>query len=146
VGDYLRTVQHTNLQLREFEYSALADVQRWAGAAGRPLFDSILVFENHPLDDALRDTGRYGLRFGAMHGEGLTGYAMDVQVQVDDTLEIEYCYSRADFSDDEALHIRARMEQLLDALSQDATRALGELPRINAAAMQQLTAWGSNPP
>ncbi|KAF0809374.1 peptide synthase [Alcanivorax sp. S71-1-4] len=146
VGDYLRTVQHTNLQLREFEYSALADVQRWAGAAGRPLFDSILVFENHPLDEALRDTGRYGLRFGAMHGEGLTGYAMDVQVQVDDTLEIEYCYSRAAFSDDEALHIRARMEQLLDALSQNAARPLGELPRIGAAAMQQLAAWGSNPP
>ncbi|MFE2755453.1 condensation domain-containing protein, partial [Actinosynnema sp. NPDC059335] len=39
---------------RPSDHAALTDVRRWAGApAGTPLFDSVVVVENYPVDDGL---------------------------------------------------------------------------------------------
>ncbi|MDL2424677.1 condensation domain-containing protein, partial [Pseudomonas sp. BAgro211] len=54
VGDWLRELQSFNLDVREFEHTPLYDIQRWAGQAGQALFDSIIVFENYPVDEVLR--------------------------------------------------------------------------------------------
>ena len=144
VGEYLRDVQGTNLRLREYEHAALADIQRWTGSAGRPLFDSIIVFENAPIDRAMRDLGRYGPQFGDTTVGGLTGYAMDLQVVLDDTLEIEYCYGRRDFDDAFAAGLRRQMEHLLAQLAADARRPVGELPWLDEQAHAALLALGRN--
>ncbi len=54
VADYLQGMQALNLALREHEHTPLYDIQRWAGHGGEALFDSILVFENFPVAEALR--------------------------------------------------------------------------------------------
>ncbi len=60
VGDWLRALQAANVALREHAHTPLYDIQRWAGQDGRALFDSIVVFENYPIDAALR--GQDGTR------------------------------------------------------------------------------------
>ena len=55
VGAWLRELQDRNLTLREFGWTPLYEIQRLAGRPGRPLFDSILVFENYPVDHALKE-------------------------------------------------------------------------------------------
>ena len=38
--------------MRQYEYSPLVEVQGWSEVdRGVPLFESILVFENYPVDD-----------------------------------------------------------------------------------------------
>ncbi|HWV17360.1 MAG TPA: amino acid adenylation domain-containing protein, partial [Rhodocyclaceae bacterium] len=125
VGDYLRSLQDANARLREHEHAALADIQRWCGTAGQALFDSIVVFENFPRDHALQDD--YGLRFGPLAGKGLTGYAMDLQVIVADTLEIEYSYGLGDFSDAFVDQLRTEMEHLLCRMATAPQMPVGEL-------------------
>jgi amino acid adenylation domain-containing protein/non-ribosomal peptide synthase protein (TIGR01720 family) len=144
VGDYLREVQDVNLRLREYEHAALADIQRWTGSAGRPLFDSIIVFENAPIDRAMRELDRYGPRFGEIAVGGLTGYAMDLQVVADDTLEIEYCYGRREFGDAFVLALRRQMEHLLAQMSADARRAVGELSWLDEGECTAMFALGRN--
>jgi amino acid adenylation domain-containing protein len=144
VGEFLRALQRTNLRLREYEHTPLADIQRWAGSTGRPLFDSILVFENYPIDKALNGSEPHGLRFGETAGAGLTGYAMDLQVVVGDTLEIEYCYSRADFADESALVLRRRMERLLRQMVDHGPRPAGELLWSDPEEQSALLALGRN--
>ncbi|TAJ63054.1 MAG: amino acid adenylation domain-containing protein, partial [Variovorax sp.] len=144
VGDYLREVQDVNLRLREHEHAALADIQRWTGSAGRPLFDSIIVFENAPIDRAMRELDRYGPRFGEIAVGGLTGYAMDLQVVADDTLEIEYCYGRREFGDAFVLALRRQMEHLLAQMSADARRAVGELSWLDEGERTAMFALGRN--
>jgi non-ribosomal peptide synthetase component F len=53
VGDWLRHLQEQNLALREHGWTPLYQIQRLAGHAGQALFDSILVFENYPIDEGL---------------------------------------------------------------------------------------------
>ncbi len=61
VSQWIDEVQALNLKLREVEYTPLADVQRWAGHSGEALFDTLLVFENYPVAQALEE-GNASLR------------------------------------------------------------------------------------
>ncbi|QXH44123.1 amino acid adenylation domain-containing protein [Pseudomonas xanthosomatis] len=125
VGDWLRELQARNLAMRDFEFTPLAQIQRWAGRPGQALFDSIIVFENHPVDQTLRDWSDEQLRFGEMDSVGLTNLPMDLMVTLDDVLVIEYMFLRQHFDVQAVEGIRQAMEGLLLALAEDAGRALG---------------------
>ncbi|MCE7914529.1 MAG: amino acid adenylation domain-containing protein, partial [Nitrosomonas sp. PRO4] len=141
VAKYLSILQQTNARLRDYEYTALADIQRWAGCSGQPLFDSIVVFENYPLDATIRENELGGLRFGEMDGKGLTGYAMDLQVTVENGLEIEYSYSCSDFTDQFVLDLRRYMELLMREMMVNPQRTIGELGWVDKNELNQLLKW-----
>ena len=139
VSEYLSALQETNARLRDYEYTSLADIQRWAGFSGQPLFDSIVVFENYPINATLRKSDEvHGLRFGEVAGKGLTGYAMDLQVVMGDTLEIEYAYGCNDFDDQFVLDLRSQMEGLMREMMSDPQRAVGELGWLGKHELDQL--------
>ncbi|SDY75283.1 amino acid adenylation domain-containing protein [Nitrosomonas sp. Nm33] len=138
VNEYLQSLQQTNARLRDYEHSALADVQRWAGFPGQPLFDSIVVFENYPIDASLRSNELYGLRFGEIAGKGLTGYAMDLQVTIGDTLDIEYAYGCHDFTDEFVIELRSHMEYLMREMMAYPQRVVGELRGLAKETLEHL--------
>jgi len=56
LGDWLKDIFNNHIQLREFESSALVDIQAQSTIeSSRALFDSILVFENYPIGDVLNE-------------------------------------------------------------------------------------------
>ena len=51
---WLKQIQEQQVELRQYEYSPLVDVQGWSESPrGKPLFESLLVFENYPIEDSL---------------------------------------------------------------------------------------------
>jgi len=76
VGEWLREVQSKAVEARWYEHSPLAEVQRWSQIkAGSPLFESLLVFENYPLDQMLQE--RVGnLTISDVRGRERTGYPL----------------------------------------------------------------------
>ncbi len=55
VADWLRTLQAQNAGMRQYEWSALTDIQGWTDVPrGTPLFETTFVFENYPEDAGLR--------------------------------------------------------------------------------------------
>ncbi|HVW65756.1 MAG TPA: amino acid adenylation domain-containing protein, partial [Nitrosospira sp.] len=144
VGEYLAVLQGINARLREHEHTSLADIQRWVGSPGRALFDSIVVFENYPIAETLRSSESYGLRFGDIDGKSLTGYAMDLQVVMSDTLEIEYSYGRGDFADGFVLELRSHMEFLMREMMAHPDRPVGELAWMGNQELNQIISLGHN--
>ena len=61
VGDWLRALQANGVAAREHEHTPLYEIQQWAGAGAEGLFDSIVVFENYPLGEALSQAGGAGV-------------------------------------------------------------------------------------
>ncbi|WP_307140533.1 non-ribosomal peptide synthetase [Pseudoroseomonas cervicalis] len=52
---WLGELQRLNGAMRQHEHTPLHRLQQWAGQPGEALFDSLLVFENYPVDpDAMR--------------------------------------------------------------------------------------------
>ena len=55
VWSWLTELQQQQAEMRMFEYSPLVDVQGWSEVErGTSLFESILVFENYPVDSLLQ--------------------------------------------------------------------------------------------
>ncbi|OVY87569.1 non-ribosomal peptide synthetase, partial [Pseudomonas aeruginosa] len=96
VADYLQGMQALNLALREHEHTPLYDIQRWAGHGGEALFDSILVFENFPVAEALRQAPA-DLEFSTPSNHEQTNYPLTLGVTLGERLSLQYVYARRDF-------------------------------------------------
>ncbi|WP_372340003.1 amino acid adenylation domain-containing protein [Pseudomonas sp. Leaf58] len=137
VSDWLHQLQQYNLELRDHEHAALADVQRWAGRPGQALFDSIVVFENYPVDDRLREGGGGTLRFGEVRNRDVTNYAMDLAVQLGDTFSVEFLYLRNRFSEAAVECLRGSFESLLSAMLDNPQATLGSLGMLTPLQVRQ---------
>ena len=89
---WLLQLQAYNLDIRDHAHAPLADIQRWSGQGGQGLFDSIIVFENYPIDERLNEASDTGLSFGQSKNHGVTSFPMDLAVMVGERLSIEYMY------------------------------------------------------
>ncbi len=96
LDSWLQAVQAQNLALREFEHTALLDIQRWAGQGGEALFDSLLVFENYPIAQALEQGAPDGLRFGPPLTQEQTTYPLTLLVGLDRQLSVHMSYQRGE--------------------------------------------------
>ncbi|QKZ04395.1 non-ribosomal peptide synthetase [Pseudomonas eucalypticola] len=143
--DWLRDLQAYNLELRNWSHTPLNEVQRWSAAPGQKLFDSIIVFENYPIDEGLREAPEAGVQFGDSNEVGVTNFPMDLAVHLNDTLMIEYLYLRDSFSEAAVDGIRETMEAALEAMLREPDALLGNLDYLPAAQRQATLHWGAQP-
>ncbi|MBW8728210.1 MAG: amino acid adenylation domain-containing protein, partial [Inquilinus limosus] len=141
VGDWLRQVQDIMLALREHEHTPLSDIQRWGGQGG--LFDTLLVFENYPIDRAARAGG--DLLVSAAETVETTHYPLSLAVQAGDTLDIAYGYRRDAFTPAQVEALARHLDTLLDRLAGNEGAALGSLSLLAEADLAQLAAWQTEP-
>src|SRR5690606_4651107 len=112
-GAFLRTLFADGAEMREHELTPLHEIQRWAGAGGQALFDSIVVFENYPLDAALGAGHKGELRFDRVASVDVTSYAVSVMVHAGERLRLRLDYSRQAFDEAQASAIAADLERIV---------------------------------
>ncbi|TBU98722.1 condensation domain-containing protein, partial [Phytopseudomonas dryadis] len=133
LGDWLRALQAQNLGLREFEHTPLFDIQRWAQTGGQSLFDSLLVFENYPVADALREGEGMRTRFGEVHNREQGHYPLALVIGLGRQLTLHWRHT-GQFSAAFVQALAEQFEQLLQRmLASDERQALGELFAADAA-------------
>ncbi|WP_171006527.1 condensation domain-containing protein, partial [Pseudomonas sp. 2FG] len=143
LGDWLAALQLHNLQLREHEHSPLHDIQRWAGSAGEALFDSLLVFENYPLGDALRQAARGELRLGMPQSHEFTHYPLTLAVLPGSRLELLLAYDRAHFDAAGIAQVEALLRQALQLVCGDPAQTLGSLALLGESEQLLLDEWNT---
>ncbi|HAL67387.1 MAG TPA: hypothetical protein DCP84_06900, partial [Pseudomonas sp.] len=128
LAGWLQTVQGINLALRDHEHSALSDVQRWAGQGGDGLFDTLLVFENYPVSEALQQGGVSDLHFGDVHSHEQNNYPLTLSVSTGADLLLHYSYDAAQFSAERMAQVAGHLAHLLAQMTDGSPqRCLGEL-------------------
>ncbi|MET3457534.1 non-ribosomal peptide synthase/polyketide synthase [Pseudomonas kilonensis] len=137
LGDWLHSVQAQNLALREFEHTALFDIQRWAGLGGEALFDNILVFENYPISEALEQGAPEGLRFGAVDNLEQTNYPLTLLVSLGAELAVQFSYQCASFTEASVEQIGLHLQRLLLQMTDAGQRSLGELSLLDERETRQ---------
>ncbi|BBL77219.1 non-ribosomal peptide synthetase [Methylomagnum ishizawai] len=158
-GEWLDALQRDNLELREHGYTPLYEVQRWWREMGpedgtasppchspkpqvpSPLFDTLLVFENYPVDQALREGGGGRLRFGPGRHAEATTYPLTLAIQAGETLEIVFDYARECFDATTVAGLRAHFERLLWRLAEQPEQRLGQLAMLGEAETARFAAW-----
>lgn len=97
VGSWLADLQSRHAAMRRYEFTPLADIKRWAGAAGRPLFESTLSIENfRSALDATATDGTHGFRCDSLYDKTNDPIAVTV---TPDPLIIDMVIHRERFPD-----------------------------------------------
>ena len=145
LGDWLRDLQSLNLAVREHEHTPLFDIQRWAGQGGRALFDTVLVFENYPVDSALRSGS--GVQFGQVISRETTHYPLTVVIHAGDTLDLQLSYLLSAFDPASVARLGEHLQNLLLAMAAEAQGPskvrLGQLQMLDNAEQQRLSQWNA---
>ncbi|MDR4481702.1 MAG: amino acid adenylation domain-containing protein [Nitrospirales bacterium] len=132
VYQWLREILARNSDLREYEYSPLAQVQGWSDVPrGQSLFESLIVFDNHPMDETLED-GTIGLAVGQPQLQGQTNYPLTLNVLPGKTLTIAFWYQRRWFRDDVITRIADHFTALLTAMTEAPQARISALPMMGA--------------
>ncbi|WP_410586699.1 amino acid adenylation domain-containing protein [Amycolatopsis sp. lyj-23] len=144
VAGWLADLQQAFVELRQYEHTPLADAQRWSEAPrDSPLFESLVVFENYPLDEHAEADGSPRVEDVSFREQ--THYPLTLVSVPAERLALRLVYARNQYDEPGAGALLAELEHLLAALvaNPDApVAALTALPPEQEARL--LASW--NPP
>ncbi|MDR6918790.1 amino acid adenylation domain-containing protein/non-ribosomal peptide synthase protein (TIGR01720 family) [Pseudomonas sp. 3296] len=146
VSQWLGELQGLNLAMREFEHVPLYHIQGWAGQQGSALFDSLLVFENFPIAEALKQGAPAGLSFGNLHNHERTHYPLTLGIELGEGLSLDFSYDAARFSAAQIAELSANLQHLLMQLMALPDAALGALELLDIDGKNALLALSQPAP
>jgi len=135
---WLKRMQEQQVELREYESSPLVQVQGWSDVPrGVPLFETLLAYENYPLD-AGGDAQVGGLRVGRGQFIEQVSYPLSLVVLPHERLMLR-CFSyRSRFADATITRLLHHYRTLLEEMVGDPRRRLRDLRLLTAAERRQL--------
>ncbi|MBK3839473.1 non-ribosomal peptide synthetase [Paraburkholderia aspalathi] len=134
VSTWLSTLHTAQAERHQADHTSLADLQHWSGKSGDALFDSLLVFENYPVDAALR--GRFGsLSVSRVESTERTHYPLTMLVSNDAQGRVVWLADGARITTPLLSRLADDWRDVLAALSDADDPAVGNImPRGNVAA------------
>ncbi|HEU4452959.1 MAG TPA: amino acid adenylation domain-containing protein, partial [Longimicrobium sp.] len=140
VAAWLRGLQRAQAAMREFEHTPLPQAQRWAGLpAGTPLFDSIMVFGNYPVEEVLNDAGSaWDLRAENRGGVEQSNYALTLSASMGRELRATLEYDRARFDAAAAERMMDGLRTLLDGMIASPGAPLRALTPLDGAGRRRV--------
>ncbi|MET0342257.1 MAG: non-ribosomal peptide synthase/polyketide synthase [Polyangiales bacterium] len=134
VSDWLSDLLALNLEMRQHEHVPLVEIQAESEVArGRRLFDSLLVFENAPLDKSLF-TQKFALRAELTSQRTHTNYPLTVVVTPGAEVELRFSYDRRMFTHDDIVRMLAHYRALLMAIAARPDGLVRALPAVTGDA------------
>ena len=142
--EWLRAHQSCLSEVRQFEYSSLLQIKGWSEVpAALPLFETLLVFENYPIGEALK--GRAGsVEVRDLRRLEQTNYPLTVAVVPGAELSLLAGYDRRRFDHVTVERVLSHWRSLLEGFAAGPPRRLGELRLSNdAGRLATLREWNA---
>jgi amino acid adenylation domain-containing protein/thioester reductase-like protein len=140
---FLKHIQAQQAEISQYEYSPLVQVQGWSEVPrGMTLFDSILVFENYPVDTSKRQIDN--LEILNVVTDERTNYPLTVTVVPSQELSLEIAYNRERFDDDAITRMLGHLDNLLAGIVANPQQRLSDLPLLAEAEKQTLLVEWNN--
>jgi len=126
-------------------HASLSQMKSWAGLSGdASLFDSLLVFENYPIDRMVAATGaRLGIT--DLRVIDATNFPVTLIVTPGDTMELKLLHDRARLSGAEADRLLQSLSCILAGMAADCERPLCDLPLVDVPERGRLIDHGKGP-
>jgi hypothetical protein len=141
VRSYLKRLQSRQAEARQYEYSPLLKVQGWSEAArDAPLFESIVVFENYPVDAILYERANMALQISQSQAFEITHYPLTLTVFPDAELTVKCPYNRQWFTEQSIVRALEHLKIILQEMAAGADRQLDEISLLTEAERQSVMA------
>ncbi len=141
VDEWLQALHRGQTAARAYDHTPLAEVQRWSGVpAGQPLFESIVAFENLPVEDA-------GVRSFAVERWEVVGwshYPLELVAIPGERLDLRMGYDAGRIEPDAAERMADALEAALEALAAGPGRPLSGVPLLRGTERARvLESWNA---
>ncbi|WP_157091139.1 AMP-binding protein, partial [Nocardiopsis listeri] len=141
VVDWLRDLQNELVESRRYEHLPLNRVQSQSGLPGdTPLFDSIVVFENYPVDEEA--ARRHGVTVESMTAREATNYALTLIAYDGPAIDLRLRYDPALFDVGTVQRLLKHLSHLVDGIVAAPDRRLAELDLLDGRERDRVEAWG----
>lgn len=137
VVEWLQALQQHQQRSREYQYTALSNIQQWNMLPG-DLFDSLLAFANYPASGN-QDAGKQQLQIRELQVAEHTNYPFSISIETSPRLSILFSYNTAMIAPAYVRRIRGHFEQVLEQLLQAApATSLGSIELTTPAERREL--------
>lgn len=135
---WLKEVRAQWIATRSYEHTPLVRVQGCSDVPpGKPLFESILIFEKYALNSVLRAQGE-SWRNREFRLIGSTNYPLTILGYLDLELLLEIAYDRRRFDDGTIARMLGHIKTLLEGMVANPEQRLSDLPLLTEAEQHQL--------
>lgn len=127
VSEFCARLQQAGTAAQPHEHVSLEQISRAAGITdGRPLFDTLVVFENYPLGEtSSRQVG--DLLVSDLHGSTTSAYPLTFIAVLGEAWRLRLLYDRQRYDDTTASRLLEQMSTLLECMSERPDARVGEL-------------------
>ncbi|HYP24459.1 MAG TPA: amino acid adenylation domain-containing protein [Actinomycetota bacterium] len=133
VGEWLKKLQAAALERRDHEHAPLVEVQAQSAiTAPTPLFDTLIAFENYPLDDVW-DEDEGDVRIEGAPASENTNYPISMVIAPGDGLTFRLSFDRARVDERAATALLDRFATMLRAIVESPERRVGDLTALTEA-------------
>ncbi|WP_442949189.1 amino acid adenylation domain-containing protein [Nostoc sp.] len=141
---WLKQIQTQQIETRQYEYSPLLKVQGWSEVPrSLPLFESIVVFENYPVDASLRKLD-INLEIKSFSAFERTNYPLTLSVNPGKELLLQITSDGDErFDADTINRMLGHLKTLLEGMVANLQQRLSELPLLTEAERHQLLVWNN---
>ncbi len=138
IAEWVSGIQSRSVQWIEHSHVALVDIQAWSEIArGTPLFDSILVFEDYPVDRSAQQDSA-GLQVSGLRASEESGYPLTIAVIPGSETRLRARFAQARFTNVAARRIIHFFETVLQAMTEDMNAAVNTLPPADSPGLQTM--------
>jgi amino acid adenylation domain-containing protein len=140
---WLKRLQSEQSSLRSYEWSSLVEIRSWSEMKrGAPLFESLLIFENYPVDAGLFGDGT-NLRMRDVRSLDRTNYPLTMAALPGDELTLLAHYDAGRFEDATIERMLEHWQSLLLGMTTRAECPVSELPLMPEAEARRVLAEGN---
>lgn len=130
LAQWLHGLQQAQAERDPHTHAALTDIQGWSEVPrGTPLFETILVFENYPIDPSV-DQGAETLAVQRVQVIQHSNYPLTVSIKPGVRLSLEFGYDSLHIAESLITRMRDQLETVLKHMIHDPDRHLSELKEI----------------
>ncbi|MEW6738209.1 MAG: AMP-binding protein, partial [Acidobacteriota bacterium] len=144
LSNWLQQLQEQQVEIRQYEYSPLVDVQGWSELPrGTPLFESVLVFENYPMNAFSQEQQR-GFTISNVQTFEKGNYPIAVMAVLDQGLLFKIGYDCHRFDRATINRIARHLQTLLENIVADPKQYIPQLPMLTETERyQMLVEWNT---
>ncbi|MBW4592862.1 MAG: amino acid adenylation domain-containing protein [Brasilonema angustatum HA4187-MV1] len=135
---WLKHLQTQAFEQEQYTYYSLAEIQRLSNVPpGIPLFESLLVFENYPLDSAEQENKKT-LEISHLRCFERTNYPLTVVVNPESQLSGRIIYDTSRFEEQTIERMIGHFQTLLEGMAANLQQDISQLSLLSAAEQEQL--------
>jgi amino acid adenylation domain-containing protein len=138
--EWLGALQERHARTRRFEHTPLVQIQGWSEVPrGLPLFHSILVFENYPVAESMRQ-GVPSLAITDLRLVDFTSSPLTLVVNPGRQVSLVVTYDRMRFDGATISRLLGQLAALLEAMAAAPSSRVGDLGHLTEAERRQVIA------